>query len=168
MTTMAQSQVQVVLGVPGLLSATLTTNVSSTFNLVQNPRYWLGGEPNSLNEEEDCVEFVPANGKISHQNFSGLTSGPLGRMNDIGCNTMYNALCRNISAGATAPKWVASATPVLFADAALACSQGYAFAFPLNDAEVREVISLADRLDIKFWVNMSDRLTEGAFAIKFR
>jgi hypothetical protein len=166
--TMGLSQVQVVLNVPGLVSATLSTTVSSTFNLVQNITYWLGGEPNSLNEEEDCVEFVPANGKISHQNFSGLTSGPLGRMNDIACAASYRFLCRNISAGAGAQKWTASANAGPFADGALACGQGYAFAFPLNSTEVREVISLVDRLDIKVWVNMSDRLTEGAFAVKFR
>lgn len=166
--TMGLSQVQVVLSVPGLLSATLSTTVSSSFSLVQNITYWLGGEPNSLNEEEDCIEFVPLNGKISHQNFSGLTSGPLGRMNDISCAASYRYLCRNISAGAAAPKWAASANAGPFADGALACSQGYAFAFPLNTAEVREVMSLVDALDIKVWVNMSDRLSEGTFAVKFR
>jgi hypothetical protein len=166
--TMGLSQVQVVLNVPGLLSATLNTTVSSSFSLVQNITYWLGGEPNSLNDEEDCVEFVPANGKISHQNFSGLTSGPLGRMNDIACAASYRFLCRNISAGAAAPKWTASANAGPFADGALACGQGYAFAFPLNSTEVREVINLVDRLDIKVWVNMSDRETEGTFAVKFR
>jgi hypothetical protein len=114
------------------------------------------------------VEFVPASGKISHQNFSGLTSGPLGRMNDITCTTNYRFLCRNISAGAAAPKWTASANAGPFADGALACSQGYAFAFPLNATEVRDVINLVDRLDIKVWVNMSDQLSESTFAIKFR
>jgi hypothetical protein len=166
--TMAQTQVEVVLGVPGLLSTTLTTTVSTVFNLVQNPVYWLGGEPNTLTADEDCVEFVPLNGKISHQNFSGITSGPLGRMNDIGCTNIYRFLCRNISAGADAAKWTVSANAGPFTDNAMACSPGYAFAFPLNATEVMEVITLVDSLDVKVWVNMNDRVTEGTYSIKFR
>jgi hypothetical protein len=166
--TMGLGQVLVSLSVPGLLSTTLSTTVNSVFNLVQNSIYWLGGEPNSLNEDEDCVEFVSANGKLSHQSFSGLTSGPLGRMNDIGCTAIHSFLCRNISAGATNPKWTASAASGPFLDGATACGQGYSFGFPLNTAEVREVMTLVDALDIKIWVNMSDRLVEKTFAIKFR
>jgi hypothetical protein len=114
------------------------------------------------------VEFVPLSGKISHQNFSGITSGPLGRMNDIGCTMNYNFLCRNISAGANAPKWAASAMAGPFANGAMACSQGYAFGFPLNDAEVNEVIALVDRLDLKLWINMSDGTEESKFQVRFR
>ncbi|WP_141733182.1 hypothetical protein [Oligoflexus tunisiensis] len=166
--TMPLSQVQVVLSVPGFLSATLTTTVGGSISLAPSLVYWLGGEPNGLNPEEDCVEFVPLNGKINHQNFSGLTSGPLGRMNDIACTANFNFLCRNISAGANAPKWAASANTGAFANGATACSQGYAFSVPLNDGEVNEVMALVDRLDIKLWINLSDSAIEGSFRGKFR
>ncbi len=168
LSTMSQVQVQVVLSATGYPPKALTTTVSPTLNLVQNPVFFLGGEPNSLTPDEDCVEFVPANGKISHQNFTGLVSGPLGRMNDNNCTLSYNFLCRNNSAGAGAPKWALSANAGPFANGALACSPGYAFGYPLNAAEVREVISLVDRLDIKIWVNMNDIVNENTFLIKFR
>ncbi len=89
-------------------------------------------------------------------------------MNDIGCALNRAFLGRNIAAGATAPKWSVGANAGPFSGGTLACSQGYAFAFPLNDAEVKEVMSLLDILDIKVWVNMSDRGAEGVFAMQFR
>jgi hypothetical protein len=168
LSTMAQSQVQAVLSAPGFLSIALTTAVSGSINLVPSPLYWLGGEPNGLNAEEDCVEFVPLSGKINHQNFSGVSSGPLGRMNDIACAATFNHLCRNISAGANAAKWTISATMGTFASGATACRQGYAFSLPLNSAEINEVIALVDQLDIKVWVNLSDSMTEGTFLGRIR
>jgi hypothetical protein len=166
--SLASSQVQVVLSVPGLLSTTLTSAVDNSINLVQMPLFWLAGEPNSLTPEEDCVDFVPLSGQVSHKNFTGLTSGPLGRMNDISCSTIYNFLCRKISAGADAPKWRVSTITGPFANGATACSQGYAFSFPFNETEMNEVIALVDRLDIKLWINMSDSTSEGVFQARFR
>lgn len=168
MSTITQLQVKSVLNAPGKLATALTTTVSPTMNLVQNPNYFLGGEPNSLTPDEDCIEFVPASGKTSHQNFTGLVSGPLGRMNDNVCTLSSSFLCRNVSAGPAAAKWVLSAAPGAFADGALACGAGYVFGFPLSAAEVREVIAIVDRLDTKIWVNMNDRDVENTFVIKFR
>lgn len=166
--TMSHSEIQVVLGSPGYLAKTLGTSLSPVLNLVPNPTYWLAGEPNNLTADEDCVEVIPASGRIAHQNFTGLVSGPLGRMNDNVCNLNYNFLCRNTSAGATAAKWMVSTNVGPFVNGVMACSQGYSFAFPLNDAEFREVISLVDRLDIKIWVNMNDRMNENTFVTQFR
>jgi hypothetical protein len=166
--TLSSSQVQVVLGVPGLLSVTLSSTVNGTLQLVQNPLYWLGGEPNNLTADEDCAEIVPLNGVVSHQEFTGLASGPLGRINDIVCSVNRNFLCRNISAGASAPKWRASPGIGPFANGATACTTGYSFSFPMSDAESREIIALVDQLNIKLWINMSDAMSEGTFHVKFR
>lgn len=161
--TMVLPRVQVVLSAPGLLSVALDAVVSSSMQLVQNTLYWLAGEPNNLTDNEDCAEIVSSNGRIVHQDFTGLVSGPLGRINDNVCTLNNNFLCRNISAGANAAKWTASPRAGPFSSGATACAQGYAFGLPMTEAEVREVIQLVDRLDLKLWVNLNDVASEGAF-----
>jgi hypothetical protein len=108
--------------------------------------------------------------KLSHQNTSGVATGALGRMNDIACSTRYNFLCRNISAGANAAKWIVSERAGTFNESAQACAAGYAFGFPLTETEVREVNTLVDRNNraMNVWVNMSDRVQENEFAVLFR
>lgn len=170
--TLPQNRVQVVLSALGALSVTLNTTIASPLTLTRVASYWLGGEPNNTvlnNEDEDCVEFSNAAMKLSHQNTSGLTTGVLGRMNDIACSTRYNFLCRNISAGDAAAKWVISASAGNFAASAQACAAGYAFGFPLSENEVREVIALVDRSSraMNIWVNMSDRAKENEFTVRF-
>jgi hypothetical protein len=166
--TMFLPQVQVVLSAPGRLSVALDAIVSSSMQLVQNTLYWLAGEPNNLTDDEDCAEIVSFNGRIVHQDFTGLVSGPLGRMNDSVCTLNNNFLCRNISAGANAAKWTASPRAAPFSSGAMACAQGYAFGLPMTEAEVREVIQLVDRLDLKLWVNLNDVASEGTFRTMLR
>jgi hypothetical protein len=170
--TVPQNRVQVVLSALGALSATLNTTIAEPLTLTRVASFWLGGEPNNTvlnNEDEDCVEFSNAAMKISHQNTSGIATGALGRMNDIACSTRYNFLCRNISAGDNAAKWVISAAAGTFAASAQACAAGYAFGFPLSENEVREVMTLVDRNSraMNIWVNMSDRAKENEFAVRF-
>lgn len=170
--TVPQNRVQVVLSALGALSVTLNTTIASPLTLTRVASYWLGGEPNNTvlnNEDEDCVEFSNAAMKISHQNTSGITTGALGRMNDIACSTRYNFLCRNISAGEAAAKWVISAGTGVFGASAQACAAGYAFGFPLSENEVREVMALVDRNNraMNIWVNMSDRAKENEFTVRF-
>jgi hypothetical protein len=57
-----------------------------------------------------------------------------------------------------------------FAQSAQACSSGYAFGFPLTEAEVREVSALVDRNNrgMNIWINMSDRDKENEFKVLFR
>jgi hypothetical protein len=171
--TLPQNRVQVVLSALGALSVTLNTTIAAPLTLARTASFWLGGEPNNTvlnNEDEDCVEFSNAAMKLSHQNTSGVATGALGRMNDIACSTRYNFLCRNISAGAAAAKWVLSERAGTFAQSAQACAAGYAFGFPLTETEVREVSNLVDRNNraMNIWVNMSDRAKENDFAVLFR
>jgi hypothetical protein len=170
--TLPQKRVQVVLSALGALSVTLNTTIASPLTLTRVASYWLGGEPNNTvlnNEDEDCVEFSNAAMKLSHQNTSGITTGALGRMNDIACSSLYNFLCRNISAGDAAAKWVISAETGTFAASAQACAGGYAFGFPLSENEVREVMALVDRSSraMNIWVNMSDRAKENEFTVRY-
>jgi hypothetical protein len=171
--TLPYNRVQVELTALGALSVTLTTTISSPLTLTRVANFWLGGEPNNtvLNgEDEDCVEFSNAAMKLSHQNTSGIATGDLGRMNDIACSTRYSFLCRNISAGAGAAKWVMSVFSGSFLQSAQACAAGYAFGFPLTEAEVREVSTLVDRNNraMNIWINMSDRNKENEFNALFR
>lgn len=169
--TLPQNRVQLVLSALGALSVTLNTTISGTLTLSRVASYWLGGEPNNTvlnNQDEDCVEFSNAAMKLSHQNTSGISSGALGRMNDIACTTRYNYLCRNISANANAAKWVISEAAGVFTASAQACGAGYAFGFPVSESEVREVIALVDRNSraMNIWVNMSDRVKENEFTVR--
>lgn len=168
MNTLQQFNIQAVLTAADFLDVTFDTVVTPTFSLTPNPNYFLGGEPNNVTSDEDCVEFVMARYKRTHQNFTGLASGPLGRMNDNVCTLSYNFLCRNVSAGASAAKWLLSAARGPFANGSLACSAGYSFGFPLNAVEVGEVSTIVDRFDVRIWVNMNDRITENTFIIKYR
>ncbi|WP_141734155.1 hypothetical protein [Oligoflexus tunisiensis] len=168
--TVPHNRVQITLSALGALSVTLTTTITQPLALTRNPNFWLGGEPSNtpLNGvDEDCVEYSNAAMKISHQNTTGIATGALGRMNDIACNTRYNFLCRNLSAGANAAKWMISNNEGAFTAGANACPQGYAFGIPLSEAEVREVNTLVDRNNqaMNIWVNMSDRARENEFVV---
>lgn len=171
--TLPHNRVQVDLSALGALSVTLSTTITSPLTLTRTASFWLGGEPNNTvlnNEDEDCVEFSNAAMKLSHQNTSGLASGALGRMNDIACSSRYSFLCRNINAGVDAAKWMISTSTGSFLQSAGACSTGYAFGFPLTEAEVREVSALVDRNNraMNIWINMSDRSKENEFSALFR
>jgi hypothetical protein len=171
--TLPHNRVQVDLSALGALSVTLSTTIASPLTLTRTASFWLGGEPNNTvlnNEDEDCVEFSNAAMKLSHQNTSGIATGALGRMNDIACSSRYSFLCRNISAGVNAAKWMISTSTGSFLQSAGACSTGYSFGFPLTEAEVREVSALVDRNNraMNIWVNMSDRSKENEFSALFR
>ncbi len=171
--TLPYNRVQIVLSALNAISVSLTTTIATPLTLTRSAAFWLGGEPSNTvlaNADEDCVEFSNAAMKISHQNTTGLVTGPLGRMNDIACSTRYNFLCRNTSAGATAAKWIVSNAEGAFADAARSCPQGYSFGLPVSEAEVREVNTMVDRTTqaMNIWVNMSDRTKENEFAVLYR
>jgi hypothetical protein len=145
--------------------------VTSPLSLIRSATYWLGGEPNNFvdpanNQDEDCIEFSNLANKKHHAEFTGITTGQLGRMNDINCTTQSRFLCRNVS-DITAAKWLVSAFTGTYAQANRACPQGYAFSVPLSETEVKEASAVVDTDPalLNIWVNMNDRAKEGDFIV---
>ena len=132
--------------------------------------YWLGGEPNNDPASgplgEDCTEYQNLAGKNNHATVSGLTTGPLGRMNDELCTVAHSFLCKNIRNNA-APKWMVSTIVAPYASYATACPQGFRFAMPLVDAEFTEVNTVVDQIPaiLKIWLPLQDRDKEGDYRI---
>ncbi len=171
--TLPFTRVEAVLSATNQSPVTLATTLESPLILAPLTSYWLGGEPNNLQlnpEGEDCVEFGNLAAKVDHQNRSGFTSGPLGRLNDINCNVRVSSfLCRSLSLSTT-NRWVVSTFKGGFLDSKGACPEGYSFGFPINDSEVSEVSALIDGNTAiqNIWVNMNDRTEEGKFSVLYR
>jgi hypothetical protein len=172
--TLAYNRVEVVLNASNATPVSLTTTIAAPLVITPVLSFWLGGEPNnqiiSGTEGEDCVEFGNLAAKVDHQNRTGLSSGPYGRMNDIPCTARTSSfLCRSLSSGSASP-WLISTVKGNFFAAADACPAGYSFGFPLSEKEVSEVSALIDGTSAiqNIWVNMSDRAEEGKFSIGSR
>ncbi len=150
-------------------TATLTTKVS-ILNLELAARFWLGGEPNNsvqAGEEEDCAEWQNLAAKQVNETASGLTNGPLGRLNDNQCSTIQRFICKNKDL-TSAQKWMISTIQGAFQDYPKACPAGYHFAMPMTDAEAQSLNTFIDPLApgvTKYWVPLHDRDAEGKFIL---
>jgi hypothetical protein len=116
------------------------------------------------------VEFGNLAAKVDHQNRTGLTTGPYGRMNDIPCGARTSSfLCRSLSSDSVSP-WMISTVKGPFSAATDACLAGYSFGFPMSEKEVSDVSALIDGNSAiqNIWVNMNDRAEEGKFSIGSR
>ena len=171
--TLSDEVVEGVLHASGYLPVTLRTTVTKGVPLNPAPDFWLGGEPTNstvpgTSNGEDCVEFANRAEKIDRQNFTGLVTGPYGRLNDVNCSRSLNFLCRNGHVG-NSPKWIVSNFKGPWQENANACPEGYSFGAAATEAEVAEVSAIVDSNPaiFKIWVNMSDASNEGVFVTHF-
>lgn len=149
-------------------SAQLETSLSS-LSVTINSRFWLAGEPNNSIEAgvtENCAEYQNAIAQQAHTVTSGLSQGPLGRLNDNQCSMTLRFVCRSMDSLAPQP-WTLSSYMGPFADFAKACPEGYRFALPMTDDEVISLNTVVDAVNVfdRFWVPLSDQDLEGAFVI---
>lgn len=169
-TTMAWKTIVAKLAIDGGEPVTFTTEIEDSLQLNLVEAYWLGGEPNNMTDAdpagENCVEFVNQIGQDSHISFTMLPSGPLGRMNDQVCSVSHDFLCRRTVA-TVEPKWLISNLTGPYSDHPMACPAGYSFGFPISEAEVAEVRSLVDEVQVDYaiWVNLQDRESESLFRL---
>ncbi len=166
--TVSFDTIQAILHAENGTTAMLTASVTS-MSIARTAKFWLGGEPNNAvqnGEEEDCGEFQNLTAKQQNEATSGLTSGPLGRVNDNQCSVVQSFICKNTSATAE-PKWMISRFQGSFQDYAQACPQGYKFAMPMNESETMAVSALVDQntTAARYWLPLHDRSTEGRFNI---
>ncbi|HYX39101.1 MAG TPA: hypothetical protein VE954_38850 [Oligoflexus sp.] len=167
-TSLFYRTVEASISVNGSPAMVFKTEIAATMSLQRVASYWLGGEPNNVGGDEDCVAYENLAGKNIHANATGLTTGPLGRSNDSNCALTRNFLCK-IIADKTRPKWAVSTVTGPFSAAATACPEGYRFALPMSDVESQEVNALIDQRSevVKMWVPLTDRDKEGEFRIGF-